>query len=363
MNAETPAPPLINSVIIVAGVAIVLLAMRVASDILSPVLLALVLAITVSPLLHWFMNRGAPSWLALILTIVLVVAIVLGIVWLVGLSMQDVGEKLPAYEQRIVEIEQTLGSRLTNLGIDVNNLAADPIIAPDRLLELAEFAGGVVSGLSNWGLILLTSAFFMVEVTIIPGKVKSVAEDNAPGVLRTLRLTQDLRQYTTITSGVGLLAAVINVIVLVIIGVDFALLWGVLSFFMSFVPNVGFIISVIPPALMALIQFGFTEMLIVIVAYIVINFLVDNVIKPRFIEKSVNISATVAFLSLILWGWILGPIGAILAVPMAIILQSILNSREQTRWMAYMMGSGSEPFKAEDIQEQNMLESDADYSS
>jgi predicted PurR-regulated permease PerM len=139
-------------------------------------------------------------------------------------------------------------------------------------------------------------------------------------------------------------------------GVDFALLWGVLSFFMSFIPNIGFLISVIPPAFMALVQFGFTEMIIVIVAYILINFLVDNVIRPRFIQEGLNLSVTVTFLSLILWGWVLGPIGAILAVPMAMIVQSILESREETRWLAYMMGDGSEPFKPEAELDQQMLQ-------
>jgi predicted PurR-regulated permease PerM len=129
---------------------------------------------------------------------------------------------------------------------------------------------------------------------------------------------------------------------------------------MSFIPNVGFLISVIPPAFMALIQFGVTEMLIVIVAYVVINFLVDNVIKPRFIQEGLNISATVTFLSLILWGWVLGPIGAILAVPMAMIVQAILESRQETRWLAYMMGDGSEPFELEAELDQQMLQQDFD---
>jgi predicted PurR-regulated permease PerM len=348
---------MVTTVVVLAGLAIVLLAMQITSDVLSPVLLALVLAITATPLLNWFMKRGAPSWLALVLTIVLVVALILGIVWLVGLSVQDLGDKLPAYEQRIGEIKQEFGSTLTNLGVDVDSLASDQLVAPDKLLELAAgFAGGIVSSLSNWGLILLTSVFFLVEATIIPRKVRSIAEDNDPDVLRSLRLTQDLRQYMAINAGVGLIAAVINVILLAIIGVDFALLWGVLSFFMSFVPNVGFIISVIPPAIMALIQFGTREMLIVIVAYVVINFLVDNVIKPRFIEEGVNISATVTFLSLIIWAWVLGPIGAILAVPMAIIVQAMLDSREETRWIAYMMGSGSEPYEPDRESEQIALE-------
>jgi predicted PurR-regulated permease PerM len=347
MNSEGPTAPLVKSVVVFAGVAIVILAMRAASDILSPVLLAMVLAISVAPLLDWFMRRGAPAWLALVLTIVLTVLLILGIVWLVGLSVQDFADKLPAYEKRFGEIEQTLGTTLTNLGVDVDNLTADPIIAPEGLLELvAGFAGGIVSGLSNWGLILLTTAFFLVEATVMPRKVQNVTEEGDPDVVRVLRLNQDLRQYMAINAGVGLLAAILNVILLAVIGVDFALLWGVLSFFMSFIPSVGFLISVIPPALMALIQFGVPEMLIVVVLYIVINFVVDNVIKPRFIEEGVNISVLMTFLSLILWGWVLGPIGAILAVPMAIIVQAILASREETRWLAYMMGSGREPFES-----------------
>jgi predicted PurR-regulated permease PerM len=348
MNSKTSLPPLLFPAVLIASISVGLLAMRAANDILSPILLAMVLAITVTPLLHWFMKRGASSGLALILTIVLTVLVTLGIVWLVGLSVQDFSEKIPAYEQRFEEMEQSLGSTLTKLGVDVDDLASDQMVAPEKLLELAAgFAGGLVSGLSNWGLILLTSVFFLVEATIMPRKVRSIAEDSDPDVQRGLRFTQDIRQYMTINAGVGLLAAVINVILLAIIGVDFALLWGVLSFFMSFIPSIGFLISVIPPAIMALIQFGVTEMVIVIVAYIGINFLVDNVIKPRFIEEGLNISVAVTFLSLIVWGWVLGPIGAILAVPMAMIVQAILDSREETRWMAYLMGSGSEPFEQE----------------
>ncbi len=361
MNSEKSAPNLFKSVVMFASISVGLLAMRAANEVLSPVFLALVLTLTLTPLLYWFTKKGAPSWLALILTIALAVLLILGIVWLVGLSVQDFGEKLPAYEQRFEEMEQSLGSTLTNLGVDVDNLASDQLVAPEKLLGLAaEFAGGLVSGLSNWGLILMTSVFFLVEATIMPRKVQSVAEDSDPDVQRGLRFTQNVRQYMTINAGVGLLAAVLNVILLAIMGVDFALLWGLLSFFMSYVPNIGFLFSVIPPALMALLQFGVTEMLIVIVAYIIINTLVDTVIKPRFIEEGLNISVGMSFLSLIIWGWVLGPIGAILAVPMAMIVQAILDSREETRWLSYMMGSGSEPFDPQENRDQNVLEQETE---
>jgi AI-2 transport protein TqsA len=239
----------------------------------------------------------------------------------------------------------------------VNNLGADQMTSPQGLLQLAaSFVGGMVSGLSNFGLIILTTIFFLVEALAMPRKVQNVAQESSPGVRRFLKLFQDLRQYMAINAGVGLMAAVINVILLTVMGIEFAVLWGILSFFLSFVPNVGFIISVIPPALMALLQYGPREMLIVIVAYNVINFLVDNVVKPRFIEKGVNISVLQTFLSLILWSWVLGPIGAILAVPMAIIVQAVLNSRPETHWLGYMMGSGEEPFNPEAEPDQDVTE-------
>ncbi len=357
MNTKTTIPPLVLTVITLAAIFIVLLAMRSTNAFLAPILLAFVLAITTTPLLNWFIKKGAPSWLALILTILLIVIFILGLVWLVGNSVQNFSESISKYQQRFTEIEQSLGGFLANLGVDVNNLGADQTTSTQGLLRLAaSFVGGTVSGLSNFGLIILTAIFFLVEALAMPRKVQSVVLKSDTGLRRSLQLFQELRQYMAINAGVGLLAAVINVILLFILGIEFAVLWGILSFFLSFVPNVGFIISVIPPALMALLQYGPREMLIVIVAYIVINFLVDNVVKPRFIEKGVNISVLQTFLALILWGWVLGPIGAILAVPMAIILQAVFNSQPETRWLGYMMGSGEEPFNPEAEPDQDVTE-------
>jgi predicted PurR-regulated permease PerM len=145
--------------------------------------------------------------------------------------VQDFSEKLPTYEARIDEIESTLGGSLKNLGVDVDSLASDPMVDPEKLLGLVGgFAGGIVSSLSNWGLILMTTVFFMLEATIMPLKVHSVAEEGDPDVQRSIRFNQDVRQYMTINAGVGLLAAVFNVILLSIMGVDFAILWAVLSF-------------------------------------------------------------------------------------------------------------------------------------
>jgi predicted PurR-regulated permease PerM len=334
-----------------AALLILILGMRAFSEILAPILLAMVLAICTTPFLNWLMKKGVSGGLALVIVIVVDVVFLLGLVWLVGRSVQDFSASISQYEGRFDEIEQALGGVLDDLGVNPEDLAANPeLTQPGKLVEVAaEFVGGLVSGISNWGLIVMTGIFFLVEALSLPKKVDSITQSgDDPDVHRIFRLTEGLREYMIINAFVGALAAILNTILLWVMGIEFAVLWGILSFFFSFVPNVGFLISVIPPAILALIQFGFTEMLIVIGAYVVINFLVDNIIKPRFIEEGVNISVLVSFLSLVVWGWVLGPIGAILAVPMSIIVQAVFDSRDETRWLAYMMGSGKEPYNPQE---------------
>jgi predicted PurR-regulated permease PerM len=346
MNSKTTISPLVISTITLAALFVVLLGMQVTSDILSPILLAFVLAICTTPFMNWFKKQGLSSGLALVVTLVLDIILVLAIVWLIIQSVDNLVASLPEYEERFTEIEESVGGAIDNMGIDAQALAGDGAADPTGLIQLAaDFASGLVAGLSNWGLIVILGVIFLVEATSMPRKLESLLHgDPDPTVRNFVRLIEGLRQYMVINAAVGAMAAVLNTILLAVVGVEGAVLWGVLSFFLSFVPSIGFLISVIPPAIMALVQFGWQTALIVVVLYIIINFLVDNVIKPKFIQEGVNISVLVTFVSLIVWGWVLGPIGAILAVPMAIIIQTVLESREETRWMAYLMGSGEKPY-------------------
>jgi predicted PurR-regulated permease PerM len=330
--------------------------MRATNEILAPILLALVLAICTAPILYWLMNKGAPSWLALLLTIGFDIVLILVVVWLVGNSVQNLTESLPQYEQRFDEIGQSIGGFLNSLGYDPD-MMADGTSSPlgGTLDAIAGLVTGIVSGIANWGTIVIMGIFFLVEATILPRKVESVTHGEPDqDVQDFLGLANGLRQYMVINAGVGAMAAVLNTILLAVVGVEAAVLWGVLSFFLSFIPSIGFLLSVIPPAILALVQFGWQTALIVVVLYIGINFLVDNVIKPKFIQEGVNISAMVTFVSLFIWAWVLGPIGAILAVPMAIIIQAVLDSREETRWLAYLMGSGEEPYSPKDEPDQDV---------
>jgi predicted PurR-regulated permease PerM len=182
------------------------------------------------------------------------------------------------------------------------------------------------------------AAFMLVESIDQPDKLLKAVRAGNKIPEKVLSFNRDIRSYLAINAWIGFLCAAINTIFLIILGVDFALMWGVLSFIMSFIPMVGFIIALVPPAFMALLQFGVGRAVIVIIGFIIINTLTDNIIYPRLVGKGLNISPLVVILAVFFWAWVLGPLGAILAVPiMLMIKQLILESSDESRWLAVLM--------------------------
>lgn len=151
-------------------------------------------------------------------------------------------------------------------------------------------------------------------------------------------LLRDIRRYVSISTQTGLLIGVLNAFLLILMGVDFAVLWGVLGFLMNYIPNLGVDISIIPPALLALLEFGWGQLLIVVIGYVVINIFIENILKPRMLGEDLNISPLFVIISLVAWGYILGPAGTILAVPLTLIATKlVLENSEETQWMAVLI--------------------------
>ena len=243
-NSRTSNSPLVILTITLAAIFIIVLGMQATSEILSPILLALVLALCTTPFMNWFKKMGLSGGLSLILTLVLDIILVVVIVWLIIQSVDNLAASLPEYEQRFSEIEQSLGGALDNLGIDPEAVKADAAADPRGLIDFAAgFVSGLASGLSNWGLIVIVGVFFLVEATIMPKKVESITKGKPDRTATNLfNLAGGLRQYMIINAGVGALAAVFNTILLAVVGVEGAVLWGVLSCFLSVLPSIGFII-------------------------------------------------------------------------------------------------------------------------
>ena len=320
-----------------SGVA-VLAGMRAAAPILGPVVVALIITIAWGPGSAWLRRKGwHPSVAALtgILLGVIGMALFVALVWSSLIQLQA---NLPNYQPRLEALQQTITAKLSDLPIDSSRLFSGDMLRPSALVGYAvRFVRQVTSAVGNLFFLVLLMAFMMLEAVRYPQKLRDALASSSTGVEQFNRFSVSIREYVVINSIFGLIAAAINTTLLLALGVDYAILWGVLSFLLSFVPNIGFAIALVPPALLALVQFGFVRAGIVIAGYTVINFVVDNVFKPRFVGESLDLSALVVVLSLLFWGWLLGPIGALIAIPLSIAAKFLFEGFEESRWLAHLM--------------------------
>ncbi len=332
-----------------SGVA-VLAGMRVAAPVIGPVLIALLITVAWSPGSLWLRKRGWPPTLAALTGILIgvcAVALIVLLVWSSALQLQD---SLPEYKTRVGALRETATQLLARLPIDSSRLMSAEFLEPGALVGRAlQVVGGVTSTAGAFSLLVLIMAFMMIEAVRYPQKlfdafvVPSAADDDDSTASKLDRFVKSMRSYIVLNTVFGLAAGILNTVLLLALGVDFALLWGVLSFLLSFLPNIGFVLALIPPALLALLQFGATRAAIVVVGFIAINTIIDNVIKPRFVGESLDLSPAVVVLSLVFWGWLLGPVGALLAVPLSIAVKFLFESFDEVRWLAHLMSDEEAP--------------------
>jgi len=209
---------------------------------------------------------------------------------------------------------------LSGFGIDAARLISGANLEPEKILDLASsFLSAGLTLVSASLIVLLVVVFILIEAS---GTIAEVRRGGtAHGLMsRYLLYGKEVRKYVSIVSLSGLVNAVANTVLLLVLGVDFAILWGVLSFFLNFVPNLGFIFSVIPPASLALLVFGWQKALIVFIGFFIINSVSENVVKTRFMAKGLDVSLLLVILSLLVWTWTLGPMGTILGVPLTLVL-------------------------------------------
>ncbi len=316
-----------------ASIFIILFGIREAAIILNPILLAMVITITVLPVPGRLTDRGLPGWLALVITIGIVVLALGLIIVTVFFSITKLSTELPVYYSSGVQAASedfglTTGQQ-TNL---------QPVLEINTWGPIAEsLLADIISLLVQFGLALVIF-FFMISAAIsLPAPSRLGLDPNAPTIRRVTGLTEDVRKYISVLTGVNFLVGFGNTIFLLILGVDYAVLWGLLAWFMGYIPSIGFIIALIPPVLMAYAQYGLQTALIVLIGYVLINGGVQNFIQPKIMGQRLQISPVIVFVSLFVWGFLLGGIGAILAVPLTLLVLISLENFEGTRPLALLM--------------------------
>jgi AI-2 transport protein TqsA len=321
-----------------AAVVVVLAAARAAGSILVPLLLVIYIAILCAPMVQWLAARGCNRTLAVGLVVVAFIGIVLAIFAALGNSVSQFMVRREFYQERLTEWVDTIIDQLSHWGVDTKDFDLKKVFDPGLVLQSA---GAVLSNLgdvlSNSFLILMGVIFLLLDV---PELVARLANCPMPGgrPLNMAPLFHKINHYMALKAWYSLMTAVSVTIGLKIVGVEFALLWGVLAFLLDFIPNIGSIIAAVPPILLALVQLGPWPAAVVAGIYLAVNMVIGNVLEPRLIGRGLGLSSSMVLLSLVLWGWLLGPLGMFLAMPLTIAVKLALESSPDTVWIAAIMG-------------------------
>ncbi len=336
------------------GLLVSVLALQQFASILAPVLLALILVIGVHPLTGILRRRGVPMWLAVTVTLIAVLALVLGLAAALALSVARLATILPTYQDSFNQLVDDLRSALASLGVGRDQVLA----ALDQISfsSIASVLGGVLAGLagtfSNLLFLLFVVAFMALDAVGFSGRLSRARRQRAEVVGALDTFVHGTRSYLLVSTVFGLIVAAIDTGFLWLVGVPLPLLWGLLAFITNYIPNVGFIVGLIPPALLALLEGGPRLMAIVIVAYSVINFIIQSIIQPKFVSDAVNLSLSLTFLSLVFWAFVIGSLGAVLAIPLTLLAKALLLDVDpSTRWISSLIVGGLVPPEEADADE------------
>jgi len=328
-----------------AGAFVVASGLRAANDFVAPVLLALVLTIAVGPVRRWALRHRWPSWAATILSLVAAYLIVLFLVVSVAVAIVQLAATVPTYTPRAQELVTELQQRLTDAGLSQGS-TTDALTQLDLgklasvLKSLLSSLLGILSGL----FFLVTVLFFLVADAAGAGRRAALLRRTNPAIEQSLgHYVRAIEQYLIVTTLFGGIVAVFDTIALWWIGVPLPLLWGLLAFVTNFIPNIGFVIGVVPPALLALLDSGWEEMVLVVVVYSVLNVTIQTFIQPHFVGDAVGLSTSTTFLSLGVWTFVLGPLGALLAVPATLLVRAILVDPDPAAGWAYAFIGSTPP--------------------
>ena len=325
--------------LILASFVIIVTGMKAAESIIVPFLLALFIAIIALPPFLWLQQKKIPRGISLVIIILGFLALIFLIGLLIGTSIADFSLKLPFYEQKLQEQTQAVIAWLIENEFIQSDFEISSAFNPGVILKIVGDTFNQVSNLfANGFLILLTVIFIMLEEVSLPVKIKKMVSDPEASLSRIQAVTQNINKYIAIKTVISLVTGLLVYILLLIIGVDYPLLWAVLAFALNFIPTIGSIIALIPPVLLTIIQFGFGKAIVVLIGFVVINTIMGNILEPKFMGKGLGLSTLVVFLSLIFWGWVLGPIGMLLSVPLTITIKIALDSSDETRWLSILLG-------------------------
>jgi predicted PurR-regulated permease PerM len=326
-----------------AAFGLTLFFMNQASEIIVQLLLAWIIVLSASPIFYWLQLKKVPGWLSFVLTLLAIVAVFGFLVVVIIIAADQLGELLGTYTEEVEDIKASVQDFIASLGVGQSNseAAADLFDLSVPLEFYAGLIAGIAQSLGGAIFIFLVIIFSLIEAFNMPGKIAAELKEGNDYVGRLADFAKDIRNYVFITTWVGLVVGIVDTIFFVIMGVPLPLLWGLLSFLLSYIPVIGFWIAAIPPTIIAWLEYGLPTAVVVFLGIVIINAFFDEVVKPKFYGEGLDLAPVMVILSLAVWTTILGPLGAILSVPVTMIFKElVLEADEQNAWLARLMSKG-----------------------
>jgi AI-2 transport protein TqsA len=329
----------IRFLIIAAALVIIIMGINQAQSVLVSLLLAIFLAMLGTPPVLWLERKHIPTFFAVSIVVACMIIILLAVFGLVGASFNSFIDALPSYQQNVQEQVAALKALLAKKGIRVTDKMTLVYTNPEAVMSLTtRLLAGLGSTFSNLVLILFTISFILFEAASFPIKLRAVLGNPEQAFPQFTKYVHDIKRYMIIKTGISLTAGILVGIWLYILGVDFPILWGFLTFLLHYVPNVGSAIAAIPAVILAHIQLGIGPAALAAAGYLVISLILGNMVEPRLMGQRLELSTLVVFLSLIFWGSLLGLVGMVLCVPLTMTLKFACENNKDTRWIAVLLG-------------------------
>jgi AI-2 transport protein TqsA len=326
-----------------AGIVVAVAGLRSASGIVGPAFLALMIVITIHPLLAWLQRHRVPGWLAVVLTMLAAYTSLVALAAALVFSVARLATLLPSYQPQFTSLVDQFTRWLGERGVTQEqiNAAVSQFDLNTLVGVLQRLVTGATSVVSDLAFILALLFFLILESSSFPRRLAAAAPQRPHLVEALTGFARATRQYIVVSTVFGLIVALVDVAALYWLDVPLPWLWGLLSFITNYIPNIGFVLGLLPPALLALLQGGVRQAVLVIVAYSVINTVIQSLLQPKFVGDAVGLSVTLTFLSLVFWTFVIGPLGALLAVPLSLFAKALLvDADPDSRWLDPLIAPG-----------------------
>ncbi len=323
----------------IASLVIIVTGVKLAGSLVVPMLLAAFLALVIHPLVNTLTRFHIPRSLGIFLTLTSFVIFFVLFAGTFGETAREFSLALPGYKEQLLvnfhQLQELLAKR--NINIDMKKML-DSIDSSSVIRFFTDMISRLGSTMSYTLLILITTVFMLIEAPHLPNKMRLALSSPGHQLPSVYRFLLSFNRYIALKTVVSLLTGLLVTLMLWFKGVNFFILWGVLAFLFNFIPNVGSVMAAIPGVLLAILQLGFTDGMIIAAGYLMINLVMGNVLEPRIMGKGLGLSPLAVFLSLVFWGWLLGPVGMVLSVPLTICLKILMESSKQWHSVAILLG-------------------------